>query len=246
MENCNLKISANLGLGFLALATVVGAVIIGQYALKFKAADFALSVTGSAKKTVKSDQVIWDLQTSRFTKLAEVKNAYKQIETDRQAVMAFLKNNKIEEKDVVVQPASMEQQWDGPQVSNPQDKIYVVKQMITITSVDVDGLTKIANNIQPLVDQGVLLSNLGLQYNYTKLADERVAMLAEAMKDARRRAEAIASSDNQQLGQFIRAESGVVQVLAKGSVDISDYGSLDTSSIEKDIMITVQTTFRLK
>ena len=39
---------------------------------------------------------------------------------------------------------------------------------------------------------------------------------------------------------------GVVQVMSLGSVDVSDYGSYDTSNIEKEVMITVKTVFGLK
>lgn len=249
MENISspkIKLSANIGLGLVALAIVVGAIVVGQAAIKYKEADYTLSVTGSAKKTVKSDQVIWNMQLSRLNKLSDVKTTYKQIDADRQIVLDFLKANNIAFENIVVQPASLEQQWDGPQVNNPQEKLYAVKQMITITSADVDGVTKVANAVQPIIEKGVLLSNLGLQYNYTKLSDERVDMLAEAMKDARERAKSIAASDEQKVGKFVEASSGVVQVLAKGSVDVSDYGSLDTSAIEKDIMVTIRATFRLK
>ena len=241
-----IKLSANIGLTLMAVAILAGAFIISQTAIKYKEAGYTLSVTGSAKKTVKSDQVIWNLQFSRMTKLSDVKNAYKQIDADRQIVLDFLKTNNISQDNVVLQPATMEQQWDGPQVNNPQEKLYAVKQMITITSADVDGVTRVANAVQPIIEKGVLLSNLGLQYNYTKLSDERVDMLAEAMKDARERAKSIAASDNQEVGKFVEASSGVVQVLAKGSVDVSDYGSLDTSAIEKDIMVTMRASFRLK
>lgn len=242
----NIKLSANFGLSLMALSIVVAAFIVGYTAIKYKEADYTLSVTGSSKKTVKSDQVIWNLQISRMTKLSDLKNAYKQIDLDRQVVLDFLNANNVVKENIVVQPAAMEQQWDGPQVNDPQEKIYSVRQMITITSADVDGVTKVANTVQPIIEKGVLLSNLGLQYNYTKLSNERVDMLAEAMKDARERAKSIAASDNQEVGKFIEASSGVVQVLAKGSVDVSDYGSLDISAIEKDIMVTIRSTFRLK
>jgi hypothetical protein len=39
---------------------------------------------------------------------------------------------------------------------------------------------------------------------------------------------------------------GVVQVMPIGAVEISDYGSYDTSGIEKEVMITVKTVFGLK
>jgi hypothetical protein len=34
-------------------------------------------------------------------------------------------------------------------------------------------------------------------------------------------------------------------VLPKGGVDVSDYGTYDTSSMEKEVMVTVRATFAL-
>jgi hypothetical protein len=39
---------------------------------------------------------------------------------------------------------------------------------------------------------------------------------------------------------------GVVQVMQPNSVDISDYGNYDTSTVEKEIMITVKASFSLR
>jgi hypothetical protein len=42
------------------------------------------------------------------------------------------------------------------------------------------------------------------------------------------------------------ASSGVVQVLAADGVDISDYGSYDTTSLNKEVMVTVRAVFELQ
>ncbi len=39
---------------------------------------------------------------------------------------------------------------------------------------------------------------------------------------------------------------GVVQVLPPSSTEVSDYGAYDTSSIEKEVMVTVKASFRLR
>jgi hypothetical protein len=39
---------------------------------------------------------------------------------------------------------------------------------------------------------------------------------------------------------------GVVQVMPVGAIEISDYGSYDTSGIEKEVMTTVKATFSLE
>jgi hypothetical protein len=39
---------------------------------------------------------------------------------------------------------------------------------------------------------------------------------------------------------------GVVQVMTAGAIEISDYGSYDTSGIEKEVMVTVKADFKLE
>ena len=67
-----------------------------------------------------------------------------------------------------------------------------------------------------------------------------------AVEDARKRAKAIAESTGQSVGKMKSAASGVVQVMAPNSTDVSDYGQYDTSTREKDVFVSVRTTFILK
>jgi hypothetical protein len=73
----------------------------------------------------------------------------------------------------------------------------------------------------------------------------RVELLSEAIKDAKARAEAIAKESGRQVGELREATGGVVQVLSQGGVDISDSGSYDTESLNKEVMVTVRATFEL-
>jgi hypothetical protein len=75
------------------------------------------------------------------------------------------------------------------------------------------------------------------------LPELRVSLLGEALKDARARATEIAKSANTKVGALKSAASGVVQVSAPNSIDVSDYGNYDTSSMDKDVMVTVRATF---
>lgn len=71
-------------------------------------------------------------------------------------------------------------------------------------------------------------------------------MLSDAIKDAKARAEKIAGSSGKRVGIIKSASAGVVQVLSPNSIDISDYGTYDTSSIEKEIMVTVKALFTIR
>jgi hypothetical protein len=71
-------------------------------------------------------------------------------------------------------------------------------------------------------------------------------MLTEAIKDAKARAEKIANSSGKRVGVIKSASMGVVQVLSPNSVDVSDYGTYDTSTINKEVMVTVKALFTIK
>jgi len=62
----------------------------------------------------------------------------------------------------------------------------------------------------------------------------------------KKRADIIASSSGKNVDSVKSVSMGVVQVMPVGSIDVSDYGSYDTTTIEKEVMITVKTVFSLK
>ncbi|MBC7321113.1 SIMPL domain-containing protein [bacterium] len=66
------------------------------------------------------------------------------------------------------------------------------------------------------------------------------------MNDARARAERIAQSTGQKVGSLKSASMGVVQVLAPNSTEVSDYGTHNISTIDKEVVVTVRVVFVLK
>jgi hypothetical protein len=92
----------------------------------------------------------------------------------------------------------------------------------------------------------VLFSTQSLEYTYSKLPELRVSLLKDAMTDARARANSIASSDGKGVGALTSASIGVVQVLSPSSTSVEDYGAYDTSSIEKEVMVTVRASFQVR
>jgi hypothetical protein len=87
---------------------------------------------------------------------------------------------------------------------------------------------------------------VSLEYSYTKLPELRVSLLSDAVKDAKARAAKLAESSGKKVDVLKSASVGVVQVLPVNSVDVSDYGTYDTSKIDKDVMVTVKAAFTLK
>jgi hypothetical protein len=103
-----------------------------------------------------------------------------------------------------------------------------------------------SRKVPELAGKGVLIAIQSLEYYYSKLPDLRVSLLSDAVADAKARAEKIGVGTGREIGAVQSASSGVVQVLAPNSIDISDYGNYDTSTIEKEVMVTVKASFRLR
>jgi hypothetical protein len=243
MENNN-KFFMFLNSRFLVGLGIVLAALIGAYTFyQIRSFDNTLTVTGSTSKQVTSDHVKWVGTINRVVKLTTLKQGYTDMAKDIVIVQDFLREKNIPADQVVISPVFMDQNWDQNQGA---EKTYTLRQTIDINSQDVVGITEISKNINPLIDKGVVFSTQSLEYTYTKLPEERVAMLAFALQDANARASKLAESSGKSVGQLKSASSGVVQVMSAGSTDVSDYGMYDTSKIEKNIMMTVKATFTLK
>lgn len=208
-------------------------------------ADDSLQVTGSAKTIITSDIVKWNTTFSRSVGANDLKSGYTQMASDLEKVETFLKSEGINEKDITVSIIYLNQQYDYSK-SGSDLTGYELRQNIQIQSTDISKITELAKNTQNLIEQGVIFYTQSLEYYYSKLPETRVALLADAVKDAQNRAEKIAQSGGQKVGSLKSASVGVVQVMPVNSVEISDYGTYDTSSIEKEVMITVRTVFRMK
>lgn len=209
-----------------------------------KSQDNTFQSTGSAKKKISSDTV--KLVTSFNRKVAEtdLNSGYSQMKNDLKIVTEFFKNNGIDEKNLITSAVVMEQQYNNYNPSGPRE--YVLRQTVEIDSGDIAKITDLSKKAQEVAEKGVIFSVQSLEYYYSKLPDLRIELLGEAVKDAKLRAEKIAESSGKKIGNIKSASLGVTQVLPVNSIDISDYGTYDTSSIEKEVMVTVKANFIIK
>jgi len=225
-------------------AIIVSAAIFGLffYFARTSPTGDSLAVTGSTKTRVTSDQAKLVIAISRTALKSSLASGYEGMAKDAEAVKALLKKDGFEDKDINEVPVSMTQVFDQ---TGPTDR-YQFGESITLQSSEVAKVTDVYKKVTGLSAQGMIVSVQSLEYYYSKLPDLRVSLLTDAVKDAKTRATKIAEGTGRRVGEVQSASVGVVQVVAPNSVDISDYGSYDTSSIEKDVMVTVKASFRLK
>lgn len=85
-----------------------------------------------------------------------------------------------------------------------------------------------------------------MEYYYSKLPELRIELIPDAINDAKLRAQKIAEGSGKKIGVIKSANLGVVQVLPVNSTEVSDWGTYDTSTIEKEVMIPVTVIFEIK
>jgi len=242
MENLEknlIKNSLILGICF-----IIGLSLVSYTLFQIKEADNVLSVTGSAKQSVAADMVKWNSSFTRTVLASNLKNGYTQMKNDEAIVSKFLKDSGITDTEMTISPVSMQKQYYYDKTNAPEE--YALSQNVMIQSTDIEKIKNLSRNIQSVIDQGVIFSTYSPEYYYTKLPEMRVSLLPEAMKDAQTRAQSIAQSTGKKVGNLKSASMGVVQVLQPNSIDISDYGNYDVSTIDKEIMITVKASFSLR
>ncbi|MDO8575406.1 MAG: SIMPL domain-containing protein [bacterium] len=226
----------------LIISTIIASVVF--YSTR---SEGALSVTGSARQSVVADQVKWTGNWSRVVSVKNLKDGYAIMEKDEKAVRDFLISKNINSAEITVKPVFMDQIYNyGDKNPSSTEREYNLNQSVQITSNDVEKITDLAKSTKAIVDKGVIFSSYNPEYTFTKLADLRVSLLGNAIKDAMARANMIANAGGKKVNTLTSAASGVVQVLPEGSVDVSDYGTYDTSSQKKEVMVTVKASFTLK
>lgn len=226
------------------MALFVITVYAAKVAYDIKLAGDTIEVTGSAKEAVVADMGRLTLLIETKTGLQDQQVGVSRVKSAVDRVMAYLVEQGLTEYET---PAgSTYPNYYYPQNSEPVQTGYTISRQVVVLSSEVEKLTNIANDLGPLTGTGYTIGTGGLELTYSKLDEMRVKLLTDAIKDATDRANAIAQNSGRTVGPLRNAVGGVVQVLPQGGVDISDYGSYDTSSLNKEVMVTTRATFSLE
>lgn len=232
-----------------AAATILGAagiamaLIAGYIAYDIKLGNDVIEVTGSAKRTVTADTARWFIHLETKTGVTEQQQGYARLESATKRILTYLAEQGF--VDVETPAIGTYPDYQYPQYGAPIQIGHTVSRDLIVRTGDIERLQALANTIEPLSGAGYNVSTGMLELTYGQLAAARVELLSDAIADAKDRATAIAKDSGRSVGALRTATGGVVQVLPQGGIEISDYGSYDTQSMKKDIMVTVRATFSL-
>ncbi|MBI5685646.1 MAG: SIMPL domain-containing protein [Verrucomicrobia bacterium] len=228
---------------FLAAGLVFSSFVVTR-AWMLIAQSQTIQVTGSARKNIRADLIIW---TSTFSaESPTLLEAQRALKADLGKVTAFLQGKGV--KDSQVSPIAIEEIRAGEKDTKQPKQVvsYRLTQTVTIHSQEVDRIAQVINDSTALVEQGVLFVSHAPDYIYTKAGEAKVEMLAEATKDARTRAEQICQQGGRTIDRLLSAKMGVFQITPLYSTETSGEGMNDTRSLDKTVTAIVTARFVMK
>ena len=239
-------IAATLALGMaisFITSTVVASRAYSSRGAQTTRSQQEITVKGSARTRVVSDLAVWSIEVINFNE--ELKDAYNGLEFGGDRVHAFLIDHGFTENEVALGPigTTTHQTRDKDGRETPNISGYTLRRWFTVTSKDVGRTARAAGEVTRLLNENVRVRSEAPQFTFTNVADMKVEILGQASKDARSRADQIASNAGCRVGDVRRAVMGVIQITRPFSTEVSGYGIYDTSTIEKDVSVVVTVTF---
>ena len=227
-----------------ALSLFFGLWILGSYISN--RGDSTIAVTGSALQNIKADQSTWRIEVRRTAYSTNTAAAYAQVAKDATIVAGYFTSQQLASSTVTESVISTDENYS----QDPNaPKTYSVHESVVIQTTDVDAIDKLSRELGSLTSKvsiDTLISPAQPEYYVSSLPQLRISLAGQAVKDAKARAVEIATSGGTSVGALKSASSGVVQVLAPNSTSVEDYGSYDTSTIQKQVMVTARAVFYVK
>lgn len=209
-----MKLLASLILG---ISAIVSAALIGNGLTDLRTGDRYVTVKGVAEREVNADLALWPI---RFVATgASLSEAQDKARSSRDAIMAFLKLQAIDQDAVELQRLDVTDTRANPYQPNSGDQKFIISQTLMVRSTDIDRIRQAAQGVSELVDSGVVLSSdygpSGPTYLFNGLNEIKPEMIAEATASAREAAAQFAQDAKAELGGLRRANQGVFQILAR-------------------------------
>ncbi len=202
-----------------------------------------ITVTGSAQVETTADTAVWNIYIN--TQLPTISAAVTKVDADTKSLTEYLISQGILASEITTYGVSTSTAFEvanGTQTSNIIG--YVANNTLRIRTKEVQKIKTATENIGQVLQTGISASSGSPEYFISNLAALRPKVIEEAVADAKARATAMVAAIGGTVGEPISGSSGSVQVNPPDSVE-SEYGSYDTSTIEKSVRAVVSVTFKV-
>ena len=180
--NKNIIAIAVASLGF-----IIGLGLLGSAIKNRNKSENTISVTGLGTKKFTSDLITWSGNFSRNS--FELKQAYDALSNDRKIIENYLISKGIPKNEIVFSAVDIQKQYnyvsDANGSSHQTFAGYQLTQSVSLESKDVAKIENLSRNITEIINLGIEFTSSRPNYFYTKLAEVKQEMIANATKDAK-------------------------------------------------------------
>lgn len=172
--------------------------------------DRHVTVKGLAEREVPADKVTWSISTKVTGN--DLPMLYESINQQTDKIKRFLKQNGLDEKEITVNPPTINDLEAREWGENNKNFRYIVSTTITVATNKVDQVNKAIFLQAELLKQGVAIENSDAQYEYASFQQMKPEMMSEAIKNAQKTAEQFAEASNARLGEIQTAGQGQFEI----------------------------------
>ncbi|MFV8357738.1 SIMPL domain-containing protein [Flavobacterium sp. XS1P32] len=239
----------SLNVIIIAIAAIISSYLFSNAFQNRNKSNDTISVTGSGKKDFISELIVWNGSFSK--KSATLKEAYAALDADREKIKNYLLGKGISTTEMVFSAVNFNKDFETTFNENGTTRQqiftgFTLTQSVNIQSKEVNKIEEISRQSSELINSGVEFYSSPPEYYYTKLAELKIQMIAEATKDASARAKSIAENADANLGSLKKSDMGVFQITGQNSSEDFSYGgSFNTQSKNKTANITVRLVYQV-
>ncbi|MBA7470467.1 hypothetical protein ES707_05754 [subsurface metagenome] len=231
----------------LAIGLIISTYLVTDVIRDVRLSHQIIKVRGYAEKIVESDLAIWEIYFG--IRSENIKKGYPVIEDQKKQVLAFLKEQGVDQGEIHIFSMSINEQNKLDENANITNEIdfFQLQQIIEITSSDVHKIAGVSSDITQLLKTGIAIQSSSPNYYYSKVNDLKSELLTEATQDARMRAQTLATGSGVKLGFLKAARQGSFSIRSAKSTNISSEDTYDdTYSITKKITAIVTVDYSMK
>ena len=210
----------------------------------------SISVTGLVSKSFVSDLIVWSGSFGK--KNMNLQKAYALLDNDQEVIQNYMLSKGLTNNNMIFSAVDISKEFKNTydDEGNYAGKVftgYRLTQSVQIESNDVELEESISREISELINKGIEFNSQNPRYYYTKLAELKLEMIAEATKDANSRAKNIAINAESEIGDLKYAKMGVFQIVAQNSSESYSWGgAFNTTSKRKTASITMKLEYELE
>ena len=201
------------------LFIMIGLVVLGMMMPKavdrFRSFDRTVNVKGLCEKEVKADKVIWPVVYRVMAN--DIQTVYDQTDRNNAEIIAFLKAGGIDDAEITISVPEISDKYATEYGSNDRAYRFIVKNVITVCTSDVDAVLALMSSQADLLKKGLVIGGSNewenpVEFKYEGLNEIKPEMIEEATRNAREAAEKFAKDSDSRLGKIKTANQGTFTI----------------------------------